>query len=560
GGSTGGGFAGGSTGGGFAGGSTGGGFAGGSTGGGAAVPGDTCATAIAMTPISATQFTASASLTGAADDHSGTCGGAGSDLVFSFVVTQASDVSFAITSIGGSSTPVGYLRRDDCTTELRCHTGTSTSMPVTLQPGSYRLVIDALSTTASGSFTANVVLSMPGPLVGDDCSSAEVLTVTSGAASATGETVGYNQTITTSACGSTGPDRFYRFTLSSSSNVTATVTPGSGALAGVYLLGPTTISGCASAPELDCGESLSLGGSATATGTALPAGTWYVAVKNRGSVSSPFSLSLTTTPAGVVGDSCSSAVPLSFSGGSASANGTLSGAANDRSSSCASTNADVVYSFTATAGQVLTAMATPGASWRPILTLTSGSSCSSATENTCIAATSAGSSASLTTAPLAAGTHYLWVDSVSGVGTPGSFSLSATLSSGSATGESCSGPIPLTFVSGSASATGTTTTAVDDRTTVCGGSGPDRVYSFTVSTTRTLNASLTPNSGFTNPILALTGPNSVCTSAPEITCSGGSGVTGTRTISRSLSAGTYYLWVDGYSSSAGSYTLSATLN
>ncbi len=511
-----------------------------------------------MTPISSTQFTATGSLTNAADNHSATCGGAGRDLAFSFVVVSPSDVSFSITSIGGSAQPIGFLLRDDCTSELRCHSGTAASAGVVLQPGSYRLIVDAFTSTVTGSFTATVTLSTPAPMVGDNCGSAEVLTLTGGSASTSGTTDGFMDDVVSSSCNSVGPDRFYRVTLATTASLSATVTPASNSFAGLALLGPTTITSCASASESTCSAGTSNGSATSISAPSLSAGTYYLVVKNLGSGTGAFSLSVTSTAAGVPGDTCTTAVPLSFVAGSASATGTIVGATNDRSATCATSAADVVYSFTATAGQVLTATATPG-SWRPMLTLSSGSSCSSATELACNAATSIGGSATVTSAPLTAGTHYLWVDSVSGSGS-GTFSLSATLSAGSA-GGTCAAPIPLAFVSGSASATGTTTGLVNNNSSNCtGSSGPDSVYSFTATAGQAFTATLTPASTYRGHLI-LKGPNADCASATEVGCQLGASSGSVVSLSApSLTGGSYYLIVDGVSGSSGTFSLSATLS
>jgi hypothetical protein len=62
-------------------------------------------------------------------------------------------------------------------------------------------------------------------------------------------------------------------------------------------------------------------------------------------------------------------------------------------------------------------------------------------------------------------------------------------------------------------------------------------------------------------VLVLTGPSSSCATAPEVTCLGGTGPSGS-SLSRSLSAGTYYLWVDtfGTTSTPGPYSMTVTLN
>ena len=85
------------------------------------------------------------------------------------------------------------------------------------------------------------------------------------------------------------------------------------------------------------------------------------------------------------------------------------------------------------------------------------------------------------------------------------------------------------------------------------------MYSFTVTGTRSFTATMTPGSTFTYPLLHLTGPSLTCSGAPQFTCSGGSGITGARTITQTLNSGTYYLWADGYSTSSGSYSISASL-
>ncbi len=544
---------GGSTGGGFVtGGGAAGGFVtgGGSTAGGAANGGETCALAVPMRQSTANEFVSSGTLAGALDDHAGSCGGAGRDVAFSFPVGTTSDVSFGISSIGGTGSPVGYLLRDDCSSEVACSTGTSTSTPVRLGPGSYRLIVDALSTSSTGSFSATVLVNPVAPLAGDDCASAESISV---GGSATASTDGYSPDHTSFTCNTNGPDRFYRFTLATSTAVTATVTPtSSSSYFGAYFIGP----GSCTASEEFCRVSMS-GGAATTATTTLAAGTHYLAVKNLSSGPGSYVLTLSSS-ATVPGDSCSTAVPLSFSGGVASASGTVVGASNDRTSSCASSSADVVYAVAVPSSGTLSVGATvTSGSWRPILTLTSGTSCTSATETTCNAATTAGGPATLSNVPVTAGTYYLWVDSVSGAGA-GTFSLALNLTSGG-TGDSCAAPIPLTFTGGTASVTGSTTGLGNDNTSTCATtSGPDLVYSFPATSGQVFSATLSP-SGFAGQ-LVLRGPNSVCTSAAQVTCQIGSTSGATVAITgQALSTGTYYLWVDGATGGSGAYSLTANL-
>ncbi len=508
-----------------------------------------------MSPVSSTQFTVTSTHAGAADDSSGTCGGFGLDLAFSFVVVQAADVNV---TVSGANSPITYIRREDCSTELACGTG-SAPIGTRLQPGSYRLVVDSNSTSGS-TFTATVTLTPAASLPGDTCLTAEPLTFFGGSASATGSLSGYASDLTSSSCGTIGPDRYYRLTLSSAGTLGASVSPVSGMIPAVYLLGPS--SSCTSAFENTCDESFS-GTTAAgfATGT-LSAGTYYLVVKNRGSGAGSYSLSVTQGSLAVPGDTCATAQALTFSAGSALAAGSTTGATNDRSASCVSggTTADVVYSFTATAGQVLSATVTPGTSWRPVLTITSGSSCSSAAEAVCRASSVSGGSATVTSAPLTAGTHYLWVDSAASFGT-GAFSLSATLTNGTGNGDSCIAPIPLTFVSGTASASGSTTGLSNDNSSTCiSNSGPDVVYSFSANAGETVTATLSPSTSF-NGHLTLRGPTTLCTSASQLGCNIGSFAGSTVTLTNSLTTtGTYYLWVDGVNGSSGAYSLQVTRN
>ncbi len=510
-----------------------------------------------------TQYSVTGTLTGAQADQSASCGGsAGRDLAYSFSVSATADVTFLISSIGGSSAPVGSIFADDCVSELRCNASASTSSPVRLAPGSYRLIVDALSSTATGSFTATVTVTSPAPLVGDTCSSAEVLTLTSGSTTVSGTTNNYGDDFSTSQCSSTGGDRYYRLSLSTTSNLTATVSPSSSSSAGVYLLSGTS---CGSALETSCQEGSFSGSTTTLSATALAAGQYYLVVKNLGSGDGAFTLSVSTSVASIPGDTCSSPAPLTFFSGSASATGTVVGAMNDRSPSCASSSADVVYSFTVNSGQVLTATVTPTSpspSWRPVVSLVSGT-CSAGPEQACGNATSTGGTATLTSAALTAGTYFLWVDSTSGFGS-GTFLLSATLSAGSTAGDTCSAPIPLTFVGGSASVSGTTVGAFNDHSTsLCSTtafSGADVVYSFVSNGSQTFSASVVPSGSF-RPGLSLRGPSTSCLSASEFDCRAATFAGNIASIpSTLLSAGTWYLWVDGVSGSSGTFSLAASLS
>ncbi|MBI3184236.1 MAG: PPC domain-containing protein [Myxococcales bacterium] len=137
--------------------------------------------------------------------------------------------------------------------------------------------------------------------------------------------------------------------------------------------------------------------------------------------------------------------------------------------------------------------------------------------------------------------------------------LDAGTDAGTRPGESCANAEPLSFSGGSASAFGGTSGYLNDRSSGCGGSGPDRVYSFTTSTTQDLTISLTTTSPSYTPVVYLVSGS--CTTGTEVTCdsatSGGGSVTFTYP---ALPPGTYYLWIDGFSSSYGSYSLTANFS
>lgn len=120
-------------------------------------------------------------------------------------------------------------------------------------------------------------------------------------------------------------------------------------------------------------------------------------------------------------------------------------------------------------------------------------------------------------------------------------------------GDSCSTVVPLTLFSGSASTSGSLTGYLND-TSACSGTGPDAVYSVTLSAPAALTAQVFA-SGFTPRVSV----RSSCTTTTTLGCDSApiSGVATTTT--SQLSAGTYFVWVDSSSSVAsGSYSLSLT--
>ena len=120
-------------------------------------------------------------------------------------------------------------------------------------------------------------------------------------------------------------------------------------------------------------------------------------------------------------------------------------------------------------------------------------------------------------------------------------------------GDDCTSAIPLTLFSGSASTSGSLTGFVND-TTACSGTGPDAVYSVSLSSPATLTAQVAA-SGFTPRVSV----RSFCTSTMNLACDSAP-ITGVATTTTNqLAAGTYFVWVDSSSSLAsGSYSLTVT--
>lgn len=119
---------------------------------------------------------------------------------------------------------------------------------------------------------------------------------------------------------------------------------------------------------------------------------------------------------------------------------------------------------------------------------------------------------------------------------------------GTAVGDSCTSPAVLVLSGGSGSTSGSLTGLAND-STQCSGAGPDAVYSVTVTSTGTLQASVTAV-GFT-PRISI---RSTCTGTP-LACDANP-ISGIAQTSTTVSPGTYFIWIDSSVSGAGgSYSL-----
>jgi hypothetical protein len=195
---------------------------------------------------------------------------------------------------------------------------------------------------------------------------------------------------------------------------------------------------------------------------------------------------------------------------------------------------------------------------QPVVYLRSGH-CHNA-EVACAVPSEPGADAYLPVDGLSPGDHYLWIDSQAGA--EGGFDAMLILTA-PIEGDSCSLPKSLVFSGGSegrtAQAFGNTRTMIEDTAGSCGGAeGKDLVFTFTTDAVLDLEATLVPNTPTFQAVMYLRstscdGPEVACASAPFV----GQDVT---LRAAGLSAGAYYLWIDGLAETAGSFILDATLS
>jgi hypothetical protein len=421
-----------------------------------------------------------------------------------------------------------YLRAACGGGELVCTGGTRIRQQG-LAPGTYYLWRDS----PGGSY--DLFAHLWEPIPGDTCATARALVFSEGenggTATDTATTVGTFDN-GGSRCSSPGElDVVYTFTTSRTFDFQARA-PGQ-----ALTLRSETCTGA----ELGCAYD-------TITRGTLPPGKYYLWVDSRSSsTGAPFTLSATLTPP-VLGDTCENPEPLVFSngalGGDAEGRGDdLTTRFNNSAGSCAgSTSSDHVYTFTTS--KVLDFRASTAGHG---LYLRSAD-CQSGTELVC------GHYPAIEVPQLAAGTYYLWVD-----GGGGPFTVRASL-----TEPACQRPIPLVFTVGgnggaaTASADGDTSSAFSITQASCGGSGGrDVAYTFQISEPLRLDATVTPKTSGFRPVLYLRASCDADERACAVSPTAGSGAT---LSTEPLPPGTYYLWVDGFSGSAGAFSLSATLH
>lgn len=561
-----GGTAGGVIGGGTAGGVVvgGGSTAGGSTAGGAAggppPAGNTCAAPIDIV-LSGGSGLGVGTRVSATDEAAGSCGGVGAgDLVFRFTTSSVGTVTIDLRSTSAQQQLVGFLRTscDTSAAELpascvsaQAPGGGLLLVQRGLPAGTYFLWVDGVGAASAGvSVNVNFTAEQ-----GDTCASPITLTPTNEEVNVVGTTAGA-LTDSTGTCGGSGADVVYRLDLTSQAALDVSLSTRNLNVQPVVYVRSTTCTGT----QLACGAALSAGQASSVRLGSLAAGSYFIWVDSVTANAGEYVLRARLTPP-VPGDTCLTAKPLTFTMASGVLSSTETGdtslATNDTTGTCASgVGGDVVYSFTTTSTLDLRATVTTANSlYRPAVYVRS-SSCTGS-ERVCAASLTAGGSAQLVSAALPAGTWFLWVDGVSG--TAGAFTLTTTLTP-PVPGDSCSNPVVLTLTpdGGTVTTSGDTSQLLNDMTPSCAsGVGGDAVYSFTTTQPGDLRLSVTPTSLGYQPVVTVRsssclGTERGCAAAPSFGSPANLLIGG-------ITAGTYFIWVDGSSGTAGQYTLSATL-
>ncbi|MDP1829706.1 MAG: hypothetical protein Q8L48_40950 [Archangium sp.] len=511
--------------------------------------------------------------------------GTGRDVVFSYTLAAAQDVTVSVTPTGASPTfnPVVSVRATTCADATRpgergCVSPLAPSvgrLSLINQPaGTYFVWVDSAADT-SGPFQLEVVTAPPTPPpANDSCAAPEVLTFTNDVATVNGSTLqaandnyagDVSPTCSPSAKQS-GRDVVYQFTLAQPKDVTLSLTPavGSTLIPALYVRRGT----CGSQLLSDEVVCLNQVGGVSTQQTNLAAGTYYVFVDSSGGTSGAFTLTVTQSAptSAPANDTCAGAQALVFSGNLATATGTTFGASNsnsptDNAPACGTDfiprrfGRDLVYSYTLTGAQDVDVTVTPSAGSGLVPTLyvrapTMCSSFSAGYELACVAES--------TVKPLriylpnqVAGTYFLFVDSNSY--TTGGYTLTVTKRPATLppSNDTCTAPTPV--LAGTAGVTGDTSGATDNYSALtypaaCRGRGffdaRDLVYQYTATATGTMTATVSPEATFDAALLLL---QPACGAAQCVRFADGAGAGVPEAFSFAVTAGqTYFLVVDSW--------------
>lgn len=452
------------------------------------VSNDTCANPSKLVFASGTA-TASGTLAGKANNESSSCGGSGSDVVYTFTLTAPKSVAAVVTG----ALPVVYISSDCANTQQRaCDSSTdgpAAAVARALPAGTYFIWVDTNSGSA-GTFTLTLNAFDQAWPTNDGCASAKPLQFdASGTARATSTTVGTSNDSGASSCWdgtAPGGDVVFTFKTSEAGTLSATVTPKSWTPRYRPLIQLRSPCDSASTDPEACDLADAAGTAASLSMPRLEPGTWHLWVDGWGSsgavLEGDFELVVKVAPGAFTGESCESASPVTLTAGTARTTGTTVGLDNDASGGCGgATEPDKVYSFQVASAMDLTvSLDNETSTYRPVMYLKSSCSGSAfACEAVDAVHTGAPGSPLALHASVSPGTVYrLFVDGYQG--TSGDFALTfaATPQGTSYSGaDHCQTPAPglITLVNGRGVGGGTPYGKAVNFTTGCsiGGMGTD---------------------------------------------------------------------------------------
>jgi len=440
-----------------------------------------CGTTIAI-DTSANSWSTSASYASATPKITTTCGGTDArDVVYELTLTEKKHVKLSATpSPPGFGTYASLARRASCVgADLDCSSGVAAQLEDDLPAGKHYFVYDFGSTSVDA--TVHFAQSPPSDVT---CAGATPLTLTAGSVKVSGSTTAKSDKGDPS-CAPAYPsgDDVYVLDLTTPQKVTFTLTATSSThQPTLHVRRDCTVAD--STIENGCKTSTSIGGAVTIVRT-LPAGKYYVFADGNGTAGG-YELDV-KTEAPKAGEACATAIPLTFSGGSASITSATTGDALPDHGGCWGGDLDEVWSFDLTTKSRVTLAFNATSLPNPRITVRP--SCETVLPEAPLYCSIPGSSPVVFGAA-PPGRYYL-VASSSSPSFSGYWNALITLAT-PIVGETCDDPLTLTL--------GTTIpTALAGFGNDFDQYGPDAVYTFveTVSSTRkvTSSAGLSTGSG-----------------------------------------------------------------
>ncbi len=559
-------------------------------------PGDSCSSAEPLTFVGDVATVASTTAQ-ASDDASGTCGGAGRDLVYSFTLDSQRRVQLELTPQSSSFLPALYVRRE-CgsaagSAQVACQAGSGATQSLdlpNLPAGTYYVFVDGVAgqngDPTSGAFGLKLTQLPPlPPPVNDRCAGALGLQLPAGGLgviTANGDTSIALSDATSGVCGGAGPDVVYALSLPAGRHVTARVTPTDGASSSyrpvLYLRRPGKCDSELAQDLVACNAAVAAGGSATLDIGNLAAGAYSLWVDGAGSTHGPYTLTVElASPAPPPGnDACGTSTPLPVEQGPVAVTGTTA-AANDDASTCqvpaGAPSPDVVYQLDLTAERslALDIQAAAGSALKPVLALRNAQCASGAPGDQVFCVWADGlfpDRVAFTAGRLPAGRYHLWVDG--DYTSVGAFQLKAHVGPPVATpsNEDCAGrqllqPLATAVVGDTRSASNTTRGVCGSQDGQSGEYAGDVAYAFSLSAARQVTVTVVPDAqdgALFRPIVYVRGPAaSSCSSvqpADQVSCAAASTYGGSVVLALgTLAPGDYTVWVDGAGSSRGKFTI-----